>query len=177
MAGGFVADPRGDFHLEIAVTGDQYADDIVNLAEHEGCQARLNHRRGMFAIYFKSFDDVVTLLRAMGAQRSALAVVNVRRVKSLKNDVNRRVNAEMANNRRTTHAAGSQQVLIDQVEEQVGFEVLPPALREFCLLRREHPELSLAELGMLCKPRASKSAMYHRVLRLQRMVEASEKQG
>ena len=29
MAGGFIADPRGDFHLEIAVTGDEFADDLL----------------------------------------------------------------------------------------------------------------------------------------------------
>ena len=32
MAGGFIADPRGDFHLEIAVTGEEYANDLVRLA-------------------------------------------------------------------------------------------------------------------------------------------------
>jgi DNA-binding protein WhiA len=31
MAGGFIADPRGDFHLEIAVTGEDLAGDLVRL--------------------------------------------------------------------------------------------------------------------------------------------------
>lgn len=171
MAGGFVADPRGDFHLEIAVTGEQFALDIISLISEFGVTARLNRRRGAYAIYLKSFDDVVTLLANIGALRSARAIENVRHVKSLKNDVNRRVNAETANLSRTTHAAGDQLVLIDDAERLVGLRQLPPAVREFCELRRANPELSLADLGALASPPTKKSGMYHRLLRLRAIVD------
>jgi DNA-binding protein WhiA len=92
-------------------------------------------------------------------------------VKSLKNEVNRRVNAELANQARSTGAAADQMQLIAQAERLIGLRALPPALREFCLLRRANPDVSLATLGERCAPPASKSAMYHRVLRLQHLVE------
>ena len=167
MAGGFIADPRGDFHLEIAVTGEEYANDLVRLVALLGAQARLNRRRGAFAVYLKSYEDVSALLGAMGARRMARFVEVARAKKSVKNDVNRRVNAEMANQARSTGAAAEQLELIDRAEKTLGLAALPPALREFCRLRRENPELSLAALGELLDPPASKSAMYHRVLRLQ----------
>ena len=171
MAGGFIADPRGDFHLEIAVSGEELAQGIVALFSDLGISARLNRRRGAYAIYIKSFDDIVGLLKAMGARRSALVVENVRRVKSLKNEVNRRVNAELANQARSTGAAADQMQLIVQAERLIGLRALPPALRELCLLRRANPDVSLASLGERCVPPASKSAMYHRVLRLQHLVD------
>ena len=171
MAGGFVADPRGDFHLEIAVTGERFAEDLIELIGEHGIKARLNRRRGAYAIYLKSFDDVVALLRVIGATRSALAVEGVRHMKSLKNDVNRRVNAELANQTRTTNAAGTQLELIDEAERLIGMRQLPPAVREFCELRRKNPELSLADLGALAKPPTKKSGMYHRMLRLRTLVE------
>ena len=177
MAGGFVADPRGDFHLEIAVTGERFAADIVELISGFGITARLNRRRGAFAIYLKSFDDVVALLKAMGGARSARAIENVRHVKSLKNDVNRRVNAEIANQARTSNAAGSQLALIVEAEQLIGIRQLPPALREFCELRATYPELSLADLGALCQSPTTKSAMYHRVLRLQQLVADAREAG
>ena len=176
MAGGFVADPRGDFHLEIAVTGEQFAQDIVELIGEWGIVARLNRRRGAYAIYLKSFDDVVRLLRVIGATRSARAIENVRQVKSLKNDVNRRVNAELANQTRTTHAAGTQLELISEAERTIGLAKLPPAVREFCELRRAYPELSLADLGSLASPPTKKSGMYHRLLRLKAIVEEVREQ-
>jgi DNA-binding protein WhiA len=173
MAGGFVADPRGDFHLEIAVTGERFAQDIIELIGEHGITARLNRRRGAYAIYLKSFDDVVKLLRVMGAARSARAIENVRQVKQAINDVNRRVNAETANLSRTTNAAGTQLELIDEAEHLIGLRQLPPAVREFCELRRENPELSLADLGALASPPTKKSGMYHRLLRLRSLVEAA----
>lgn len=174
MAGGFIADPRGDFHLEVAVTGEDFAQGLMALIDSLGVTARLNHRRGALAIYTKSYDDVVCLLDAMGAERMARVVAAARAQKSVKNDVNRRVNAEIANTTRSTAAAADQLALIDKAEELVGLHQLPPAVRAFCLVRRENPELSLAALGQEMDPPASKSAMYHRLLRLQQIVDEAE---
>ncbi len=174
MAGGFIADPRGDFHLEIAVTGEEFARGLVAVMGTLGVTARLNRRRGAFAIYLKSFEDIIALLRAMGAGRMARVVEVARAKKSVKNDVNRRVNAEMANQARSTGAAVAQLELIDRAEAALGLAALPPALRQFCQARREHPELSLVALGAELDPPASKSAVYHRVLRLQQLVEEAE---
>ena len=177
MAGGFIADPRGEFHLEIAVTGEEFARALSVLVSSLGAQARLNRRRGAYALYLESFEDVTQLLRAMGARRMARVVEVARAKKSVKNDVNRRVNAEMANQARSTGAAVGQLELIDRAERLVGLESLPPALRDFCRARRANPELSLAALGAELDPPASKSAVYHRVLRLQELVEAAEHDG
>ncbi|MDO5107120.1 MAG: DNA-binding protein WhiA [Coriobacteriaceae bacterium] len=171
MAGGFIADPRGDFHLELAVTGEDFANELAVLVGSLGVHARLNRRRGAYAIYLKSFDDIVTLLVAMGAARYAHTIEGVRAIKSVKNDVNRRVNAELANQNRAGDAADVQRSLIDDAEQLIGLSALPRAVREFCELRRANPELSLAELGQELTPPASKSAMYHRLLRLQSLVD------
>ena len=171
MAGGFIADPRGDFHLEIAVTGDEFADDLLELLDDEGITARVNRRRGSYAIYLKSFDDIAALLGVVGAERTARAVKNIRVMKSVKNDVNRRVNAELANQARSTGASAEQLALIDRVEREIGFDALPPALLQFCVARREHPELSLRDLGAQMMPPLSKNALYHRVLRLEKLLE------
>ena len=171
MAGGFIADPRGDFHLEIALSGEEMARGVERLIAEQGMGARLNRRRGSFVLYLKSFDEIVHLLRVMGAERSAAAVEGARRMKSLKNDINRRVNAEIANQARSTGAAADQLVLIDEAERLIGMRALPPALRELCSMRRAHPGISLAALGRLFSPPVSKQALYHRVLRLQTLVD------
>ena len=174
MAGGFIADPRGDFHLEIAVTGDEFADDLIELLDDENITARVNRRRGSYAIYLKSFDDIARFLTVIGARRTAHAVDNVRVMKSVKNDVNRRVNAELANQARSTGAAADQLALIDAVEREVGLDNLPPALAAFCESRRAHPDLSLRDLGATMRPPMSKSALYHRVLRLEQLLKQTK---
>lgn len=176
MAGGFIANPYGDFHLEIAVSGEPLARGIVELVGELGITTRLNSRRGSYAIYIKSYEDIVTLLRAMGAERSAAAVEAVRDIKSKKNIVNRQTNADMANSARASDAGIRQRALIDEAEELIGLDALPEAVRRFCIVRRDNPELSLAELGEELTPRVSKSAMYHRLLRLEALVEEARLQ-
>lgn len=170
IAGGFVADPRGDFHLEIAVQGEQFARDLARLMRQIDVNARVNRRRGAFAVYVKSAEDVRRLLDAVGAERSVRILEDARAMKSVKNDVNRKVNAELANQTRSAGAAQHQLELIAELEERGLRATLPQALRDFCDLREAYPDLSLRDLGAMCDPPLSKSALYHRVLRLEKLL-------
>lgn len=170
IAGGFVADPRGDFHLEIAVQGEELAQAIAGLIGEIGIHARVNRRKLSHAVYVKSGDDVRDLLEAVGATRSVRALDDARAMKSVKNEVNRKVNAELANQTRSAGAAQRQLELIAEAEARGLRGSLPQALEEFCDLRLAHPDLSLRDLGEVCDPPLSKSALYHRVLRLEKLL-------
>lgn len=173
IAGGFVADPKGDFHLEIAVQGEEFARGLAKLIGELGIHARVNPRRASFAVYIKSADDIKKLLTLVGAHRSVAEIEEARAVKSVKNEVNRRVNAELANQTRSAGAAQRQVELIGELERLGLRDGLPQALEDFCRLRELHPDLSLRDLGELADPPLSKSALYHRVLRLEKMVEGA----
>lgn len=173
IAGGFVADPKGDFHLEIAVQGEEFARGLAGLIGGLGINARVNPRRASFAVYIKSADDIKKLLTLAGASRCVAEIEEARAVKSVKNEVNRRVNAELANQTRSAGAAQRQMELIGELEHLGLRDGLPQALEDFCLLREANPDLSLRDLGQLADPPLSKSALYHRVLRLEKMVEGA----
>ncbi|MBM6756485.1 DNA-binding protein WhiA [Collinsella tanakaei] len=173
IAGGFVADPRGDFHLEISVQGEDLAQGLADLIGQVGIRARVNRRRGAYAVYIKSAQDILQLLMLVGAKRSVAEIEEARVVKSVKNDVNRRVNAELANQGRSAGAAQRQLELIDEAEALGILDDMPRALSSFCELRRAHPDLSLRDLGEIADPPLSKSALYHRVLRIEKLVEAA----
>ena len=185
MAGGFLADPLKDFHLEIAVSGERFATELVKLMGSIGVKARLNHRnrhtnalmrtREIYAVYLKSSDDIIKFLREIGAPTMARAIAFTRVQKYYRNNVNRVVNAEMANQTRSSNAAADQLALIEKAEKLIGLRALPPAVRDFCLARKDNPELSLSALGESFVPPVSKSAMYHRLLRLEKIVQDLEK--
>ena len=170
IAGGFVADPRGDFHLEIAVQGEEFARSLARLIGEVGINARVNHRKSTYAVYVKSGDDVRGLLEAVGAASAVDVLEDARAMKSVKNEVNRKVNAELANQTRSAGAAQHQLELIAEAEERGLRGSLPQALEEFCDLRLAYPDLSLRDLGEMCNPPLSKSALYHRVLRLEKLL-------
>jgi DNA-binding protein WhiA len=108
LGGGFVADPHGDFHFELTAETEQHARDLVGLMARFGIEARVTRRRGLFAVYLKGAEPIVTFLALVGAHRALLRTEDVRIIKSMRNDVNRLVNAETANLQKSADAAISQ---------------------------------------------------------------------
>ena len=58
---------------------------------------------------------------------------------------------------------------IREVVDAYGLESLPAGLQEFIRLRVSHPDATLRELGDFANPPLSKSAIYHRVRRIEEM--------
>ena len=106
-----------------------------------------------------------------GAHKSALELEDARVLKSVRNDVNRQVNADMANQAKAADAAIGQVEAIRKVLSRKSAADIPPALRDFMRLRLENPSASLKELGELADPPLSKSAVYHRVRRIEQMAQ------
>ena len=171
LSGGYIADPRGDFHFELTSSSAQLADDIVGLMAANGVRARVLRRHSSYSVYMKGVDQIIAFLAFVGAHRSALAMENARVIKSVRNDTNRRVNAEIANQVKTANAAMKQIERIRTLIDQQGIETLPPALREVALLRLNNPDASIKELGELADPPLTKSAVNHRLRRIEAMVE------
>ena len=150
------------------------AQGLVELMEDAGIHARVMQRRSTHMVYLKSGAAILEFLAFTGAHQCALAMENERVVKSVRNDVNRITNAEVANQAKATGAAFDQMLAIKTVLEQRRIETLPPALQEFIKLRVANPNASLKELGQMADPPLSKSAVYHRVRRIEQLArEAS----
>lgn len=169
LGSGFISDPRGDFHFEMTVEYEDLANAILGLLEERGIAARVLSRRNSFIIYIKSGTVITEFLALVGAHHGALVMENARVVKSVRNDVNRRVNAELANQAKSTAASVKQIMNIRKVVDHYGMDNIPPALQSFIKLRLANPDVSLKELGEKSDPPLSKSAMAHRVKRIEEM--------
>lgn len=169
MGSGFVSDPKGDFHFEMTIENEQLAADIVELMRDHDINARIMSRRSSYLVYLKSGSAITSFLALTEAHQSALAMENERVIKSLRNDVNRQVNAEMANQAKSAEASVEQIMAIRKVVDRYGLDNLPPALRDYISLRVAYPGASLKELGQHADPPLSKSAIYHRVRRIEQM--------
>lgn len=167
LGGGFISDPRGDFHFELTTGHEALANGLVALLAKNDIPARAVKRRSVYIVYLKGAEPILDFLALVGAHRCVLAMENVRVTKSVRNDVNRRLNAEMANQAKSIDAALSQVRAIRALVEKRGIDSLPPALQELALLRLSHPDVSLRELGEIADPPLSKSAVYHRVRRIE----------
>ena len=157
------------------VESEDLAGGLVDLLDRKGIRARVMQRRSSYMVYLKSGSAILEFLAFAGAHQSALAMENARVIKSVRNDVNRMTNAEIANQAKAANASVDQLYAIRVVLEAHGMENLPPALQDFIKLRVTYPDATLKELGERANPPLSKSAVYHRVRRIEQM--AKEAQG
>lgn len=170
LAGGYIADPRGDSHFELTCSSKQLADDIVAIMAANQVRARIMRRHNTHCVYIKGVEQIIAFLAFTGAHQSALVIEHERIVKSLRNDTNRRVNAEIANQNKASSASLRQIERIGKVLSEKGADALPPSLREVARLRLQYPDASIKELGELADPPLSKSAVYHRLRRIDAML-------
>jgi len=177
LGGGFVSDPQSDAHFEITCRSEALAQGLVALMTRFDLDAKYVARRSAWTVYLKGAEPILNFLALVGAHKALLKTENVRVVKSMRNDVNRRVNAEIANQTKASKAALSQLTTIRRLQEAGALERLPKGLYQFAELRLAHPELSLRELGQAAIPPLSKSAVNHRMRRLEEAVRALDDAG
>jgi len=166
LAGGSVSDPGKVYHLEIKSHNFKLLMELLPILERYGLNAGITSRKGKHVLYFKGSGNIVDFLNIIGAHGSLLDMENVRVMKEIRNTVNRRVNCETANLDKTVNAAVRQLENINLVSALLGFERLPPDLREAAELRLKYPDAGLRELGAMCIPALGKSGVNHRLRKL-----------
>lgn len=174
LGSGFISNPRGDFHFELTVESQTMANDIVELMATKNIHAKIVNRRNTHTVYLKSGSAISSFLAFVGAHQAALKMENERVIKSVRNDVNRRVNAEIANQAKTAEAAVDQIQAIRTLLEHQDIKTLSPGLQDYIRLRVRYPEATLKELGERANPPLSKSAIYHRVRRVEQMAKEAQ---
>jgi cell division protein WhiA len=169
---GSVNAPSSRYHLEFVAPTETWAGVIASLATDAGAQAGVMERGGQHVVYVKEGDSIVRLLSLMGASRAVMEFENVRVVRSVSGQVNRRLNFETANISKAIGSGMRQAAAIERLESAGRIDGLPAALREMARWRAAYPELNLAELAE--RMQLSKSAVNHRLRRLQQMSAKAE---
>ena len=174
LAGGSVTDPAKRYHLEMTTSHYKVSRETCALLIECGFSPKELSRGGNNILYFKQSDYIEDFLTAIGAQVSAMGVMEAKVEKDLRNGVNRRVNCETANLTKVVDASMGQMAAIRALEEAGKLDKLPGKLRETALLRRENPEATLQELAAMLNPPITKSAINHRMRKLLELARALE---
>ena len=174
LAGGSVTDPAKRYHLEMTTSHYKVSRETCARLIECGFSPKELSRGGNNILYFKQSDYIEDFLTAIGAQVSAMGVMEAKVEKDLRNGVNRRVNCETANLTKVVDASMGQMAAIRALEEAGELDKLPGKLRETALLRRENPEATLQELAAMLNPPITKSAINHRMRKLLELARALE---
>lgn len=171
LACGIITDPKKEYHLEFGVSFKNKGNDFCDLFEDFSASPKKSERSGVHIVYFKDSSHIEDVLTVMGAQLSVLELINEKIYKDVRNNVNRKVNCDNANIRKTCKAASLQISAINKLKATGKFDDLPPELKELAVLRLENPEMSFDELSSCLAKPISRSGINHRFKKIIEMAE------
>lgn len=169
---GSVSDPGKGYHLEFVCDSEEKADQIIRICNDFEVSPGKTLRRTETVVYVKEGEMIGELLNVMGAANSYMEFENRRIYKDVSNKVNRRVNCETSNIRKTVTAAARQLEDIKWLQDTGRLDLLPDSLKEAAHGRLEYPDATLSELGAMMDPPVGKSGMNHRLERLSKLAES-----
>ncbi len=172
---GTVTAPESGYRLEFTVPYMNLANDLSSLIRDIlvlDLEPHVSRRKGAFVVYLKGSEHVSDFLTYIGAPEAAMALMQVRMLKNLRNEVNRKTNFEAANIEKTASAAAQESIAIKKIRRCGKLSAMPKDLKPLAALRLRYPEMSLRDLGQHLSPPLSRSGVHHR---LQRILEYAEK--
>lgn len=176
LAAGSVTNPNSQYHLELAAGSRERAVRIQEIMGVFGLDAKIVERKKNDIVYMKEGEGIVDFLNVVGAHMALMEFENVRILKEMRNSVNRRVNCETANIKKTVSASSRQVNDIRYIYDTIGFGTLSENLRTIAMLRFDNPDVPLKELGEMLNPPIGKSGVNHRLRKLSEIAENLRKE-
>ena len=171
LGGGSISNPEKSYHLEFVTNNEEHSNDLLQIINSFGLNARIVKRKENYVIYLKEGEQIVDILNIIGAHQALLKFENIRVLKDVRNNINRIVNCETANLSKTINASIKQVKNIEYIDSKIGIDKLPENLRELARLRLANRDASLKELGAMLNPPVGKSGVNHRFRRIEKIAE------
>lgn len=175
LAGGSVNNPQTSrYHLEIYSTYEDHNEDLAKLMnKYFFLNAKTTQRRRGYIVYLKEAEKIGDFLHIIGALNAMLSFEDLRIMRDMRNSVNRLVNCDTANLKKTANAAARQVEDIQLIKKKNGLDSLPEKLAILARFRLEHPELSLKEVAaQVPDGPISKSGVNHRFRKLEEIAHS-----
>ena len=171
LGSGSVNNPENKYHLEVVLSNNKNASSIKKMLEKMQIDFKALERKNGYSLYMKDGEEISKFLAFIGANNSVLKFEEIRVLREMKNNVNRKVNCETANLNKTINAAVKQIEAIKKLKESGKLQSLNSNLKEIASLRVENPDATLTELGQMLQNPIGKSGVNHR---LNQLIELSK---
>lgn len=175
LGSGSINDPNKKYHIEISLENKEYARILKNILQEFEITFKELERKTSYSLYSKDGEEISKFLALIGASKAVINFEEIRVIRDIRNNVNRKVNCETANLNKTVNAAVRQIEDIRYIYKAKAEDKLTDNLKEIASLRMENPDISLIELGKLLKEPIGKSGVNHRLKKIQEI--ANELRG
>ena len=108
LTSGTISDPNKSYRFEIARKDEDEARRIVEVLQEYDIKAGITTRKNNYVVYCTDGEDIADILSVMEAHKSRMTYENVKIVKGVRENINRKVNCETANITKTITASVKQ---------------------------------------------------------------------
>lgn len=163
---GQILNPERDYRAEFRVKNTLTADFLDEALSKRGIAPKRTIRGAAHILYYRKSEQIEDLITIMGAGMVTLKLIDVKILKEVRNNINRKNNVDDLNLSKTVEASITQRTAIKYLLDNGKFDILSEDLQEIALLRMANPEASLSELSRLCSVSITKSGLNHRLKRI-----------
>ncbi len=164
---GSISPPGSAVHAEFTFESEELSEDCRRLLGRLGLDFRVAVRERNSACYTKRGETAADLLAVVGAHVARLSWEEHLVFGEVRGRANRLANCDQANAGRAARAALRQAETVRALMTSEAWGAVPAALRTVAALRLKYPYLSLSDLAAKARPPLSKSALNHRLRRLE----------
>ena len=151
-----------NYHLELRFTDDAFAAVIAD--SYPELEFHFLSRKSNALLYIKDSEKIADFLVYVNATKAKFTLEDVIISRSVRNQINRQKNCDVANIGKTVTAAGKQLAAIAKLRQMGVFDGLPDQLKDIALLREKYNEATLDEIADMLN--ISKSGANHRFAKL-----------
>ena len=163
---GLISEPKKDYSLQMLFKNDVSANYINEILNNANINSKIIIKQNEYCLYIKSGDDISKFLAFVGANAAVIKFEEIRVMKDMKNDVNRKVNCETANINKTVNAAINIIQDIKYIKRKKQFDKLDDNLKKIANLRVKNLDATLQELGGMLIIPIGKSGVNHRLKKI-----------
>lgn len=177
LASGSINDPiKPNYHFEIFLKESHMAIFIQRLMNHFLLNAKITKRRDGFIVYIKEAEAISEFLKLVSAFSGVFTFEELRIQRDFNNNINRIINCEIANEKKTLEASSEQLLHIQFIKQYLEEDQIDPKVNEMMHLREENPDASLLELSYAYEQKygekISKSGINHRLAKIRHLKDA-----
>lgn len=157
------------YHAEFVFSNEAVALDFSLLLAQFEIISKKVARKNSFVVYIKEFESICNLLALVGASKSVLKLQNENTIREVRNNINRQNNCYTSNVSKSVNASLSQLENIKTIMSTIGLDSLEQSLQDVANLRLANPEENLEELTKLSQQKITKSGLYHRFKKIEKI--------
>lgn len=165
LSRGNSSDPEKEYRLEFSLKTMPLCIAFMELLSERAILLSFNQRNDRFIAYTKDSSLIEDLFVLMGSSTASLEIMNAKIARDITNKINRVMNCDSANMRKTEQNAEKELKAIDFILTK-DENILSEELLSVAKLRLQNPDSSISELCGKSEEKISKSGMYHRLKKI-----------